>query len=513
MRTTVTIVGAGPTGLMAALQCQRFGLDYILIDKKPGPTKESRALAIQARTLEIFRQMGLADQFMLRGYKTEFVNFFSNTKHKAKFPLGNIGAGISEFPFMLVLEQYHTEQLLYNALQLAGNDVLWNTEIVSVSETRDEIHVQCMHKGSAVNITSKYLIGADGAGSFVRHYLQTPFTGGTYENIFFVADILLPSAFLKKELCVFLSKKTFAAFFPMQAEHQFRMVGIMPRNTAENKLARFEDISETLTSHIGLPVNTCKANWFSIYRLHHRMANNFTRGHIFLCGDAAHIHSPVGGQGMNTGLQDAYNLVWKLWLIEKYDAPGSLLETYEAERKPFAKILLQTTDRVFRLFTNPRFTTNILRLHVLPFIVQTGLRFKKIRQAAFRVVSQTGFSYRHSTLAKGKAGKVCAGERFPYFYITQEGKKVNAQHLLCEPGFVLLLYNITPALIKLPSCIIIKVIENNPANKEVLKHAGLPRRFICLVRPDGYISFISEKYDTKEMKNFLQKHYFSSRCM
>ncbi|MFN0274857.1 MAG: FAD-dependent monooxygenase [Chitinophagales bacterium] len=508
-KTTVAIIGAGPTGLMAACQCIRFGLDFILLDKKEGPTKESRALAIQARTLEVFQQMGIAHEFTSLGYKTKAFNFYVNGKKRATIPIEDIGEGLSEFPYVLVLEQYHTEEIVYGFITQHAKEVSWNTTVSSITESVDTITIAYDKNDTHHQIHCKYLIGADGAKSIVRHYLNTEFHGGTYENIFFVADLEATSKFLKKELGVFLSRKTFAAFFPMQGKNQFRMVGILPEEFKDEHSIAFRDIESSVKEKLNIDVLFHNLNWFSVYRLHHRMAKNFSRGNIFLAGDAAHIHSPVGGQGMNTGLQDANNLVWKLWMIEVHNANKKLLNTYEEERVPFAKRLLHTTDNAFRFVSNANVFTNIFRLHIMPFIMSRVMRLKKMRRFAFLALSQTGFHYKRMSLSQGVAGKNFSGMRFPYFFLLHKGQEINIHEFLREQSFILFSYNMSTKYIKQYDFMIHKEIELNAYNTAALKKAGFSDAFLCLVRPDGYIGFITIEQDKNALDKYLQKTYFS----
>lgn len=415
---------------------------------------------------------------------------------------------MSEFPFFLILEQFHTENILYEYVKQHAKDVLWNTELTDIKEETESIRVTCKNNEKNFDIQCKYVVGADGAKSFVRHSLQTTFLGGTYENIFFVADLEAKSNLLQKELNIFMSRKTFAAFFPMQGQNKFRMVGILPQQFADEHHVTFADIENTVKEKLQAAIAYENVNWFSVYRLHHRMANTFRRNHIFLAGDAAHIHSPVGGQGMNTGLQDAYNLIWKIWMVEQHGAKKELLDTYEEERKPFAIQLLKTTDRAFRIATNTNAFVNILRLHFMPFLLRMLLKRKKIRRFIFKTISQTGYHYTGKSLSTGKAGKIAAGMRLPFVLLYENGLQKNIQKFIDGNRFTLLLFNINFSSSKLYDFITLKLITLNTENISRLKTSGFPERFICLVRPDGYIGYISTNADAKSLDAYLQKTYF-----
>lgn len=346
--TSVLIVGAGPSGLMMAAQLLRYGVQPVIIDSKQGPTTHSKALAVQARSLEIYRQMGVIDVIIKGGKQAAGVVFNQEGKEVAELSLSNVGDTQTAFPFVHLYQQSKNERLLLDFLTLNCCPVYWNTSLLAIEQQAGKVLVQLQAGEETQHITCDWLIGADGAHSLVRKQLQIPFNGDTYQHQFYLADVKINNAFGDK-VALFLAKKGFAAFFPMPEEQCYRIVGQLPEGFDQQEDLQIEEIVPFLNAITGQTIGVEHTNWFTTYRLHHRMADNFRQNRCFLIGDAAHIHSPVGGQGMNTGLQDAYNLAWKLAGVVNKQLQEKVLDSYAAERMPVAKDLLNTTDRVFKL--------------------------------------------------------------------------------------------------------------------------------------------------------------------
>jgi 2-polyprenyl-6-methoxyphenol hydroxylase-like FAD-dependent oxidoreductase len=396
MKTKVLIIGAGPTGLMAACQLKRFGIDCIILDKKDGPTRESRALVVHARTLEIYEQMGIATEAVQEGEPVKQVQFIVHDKLRMKVLFGTIGEGLSPFPYLLILEQNKNENLLYDYLKKCGGEVLWQTELITITQDESGCYADVSRNGEAIRIEADWVIAADGGKSAIRHQLQLPFEGDTYEHIFYVADTKLEWPWGHEALSVYLSKQTFMALFPMKGESRFRIVGILPLEFQNEQPEHFEQLIPYLQKQVGVPLQISDTAWFSVYRVHHRCIENFRSGRVFFAGDAAHIHSPVGGQGMNTGLQDAYNLAWKLAYVINGFAHPKILDTYNAERLPFAKQLVRTTDRAFTVVSSDKWYNQFTRFSLIPSAVNlfSGLigfsvcSSKMFRRSASRITNR-----------------------------------------------------------------------------------------------------------------------------
>ena len=260
---------------------------------------------------------------------------------------------------------------------------------------------------------ASYIVGCDGGHSTVRRQMGEDFPGGTYKQVFYVADIEGSGSAVNGELNVALDEADFILVFPMSGEGRARLVGVVSDERAERaETLAFEDVSRTAIDSLKIQVS--KVNWFSTYRIHHRVADRFRKGRAFLAGDAGHIHSPAGGQGMNTGIGDAINLAWKLAAVLRNQAGDELLASYEAERIGFARRLVQTTDRIFTFATADGRVADFVRMRVAPFILPIATRISVVTEFMFRTVSQTMLNYRDGPLSEGRAGGAHGGDRLPW---------------------------------------------------------------------------------------------------
>jgi len=499
-KTKVLIIGAGPTGLMAACQLQMQGIDCIIIDKKSGPTKESRALILHARTLEIYDQMGLGNEALLLGKIVQKVQFIIKQKKVEEIAIGSIGEGLSPFPFLLILEQSKNEELLYNFLMTVNGDVSWNTEMLSVVQDKEKITAVVRRNEEDIDIEAEYLIAADGAGSTVRNALEIPFEGNTYEHIFYVADTKLNKEWNHDALTIYLSGQSFLGLFPMQGESRFRAIGILPPSFQNEEPKQFEEIAPLIQKQVDIPIEFSETAWFSVYRLHHRCIQNFRKDRIFFAGDAAHIHSPAGGQGMNTGLQDAYNLAWKLAMVLKGAVNAKVLDTYQQERLPFAKQLIRSTDKAFSLVTSGKWYHRLFRLRIAPLIVPFIVKMKRMKLRTFTIVTQIGIKYIQSDLTVNRVEQVLpikAGHRFP-FIKTNAGESL--YEMMREPLFHALLFTKGEDE---------KIIKEMQEMEKELSHVmkftllkdetsiwkkfRLKKDTIIIVRPDHYIGLVTDE--------------------
>jgi 2-polyprenyl-6-methoxyphenol hydroxylase-like FAD-dependent oxidoreductase len=417
------IVGAGPTGLMLANQLARRGVNAVVIDRHAGPSVQTKALAVHARTMEIYSHLGIAEHALQLGKQATGANLWASGRHMARIPLGDIGRDLSPFPFVLILGQDDNERLLGESLHRFGVEVSWNTELVGLEQSALEVSAKLKSPdGSTRSIRARWVAGCDGPHSAVRELNGIGFPGAPYEHVFFIADTTASGPMVADELNVYLLRDGFHLFFPLPGADHWRVVGILPPGLRHRDDLAFDEVIASVRAHVGAGLVFKECRWFSTYRIHHRRAARFRDRRCFLLGDAAHIHSPVGAQGMNTGLQDAYNLGWKLALVTAGRAAEPLLDTYEAERVPVAERLLNTTDRAFALVVSDRWISRLLRTRVLARVAAFAMRFDRTRRLAFRTVSQIGIHYRYSPLSQTDAGlpdhAPRAGDRFPWMRLS-----------------------------------------------------------------------------------------------
>lgn len=508
METDVLIVGAGPTGLMMANQLLRFGIDCIIIDSKEGPTEQSRAIAVTARSMEIYQQMGLSDTILEEGTPMNSFNLYFFGKKKAEIKISEIGKGLTDFSFLFAFEQSKNEKLLYQNLRKNGKDVLWNTEFSNLTQTKDSVITIAFQNEEVKKIKSKYVVACDGAKSPVRHQLNFSFEGGTYENKFFVADTILDWNLEYDKLIIAPTNKNFTAFFPLKGAKWYRVLGTLPKSFQQKDNITFEEIETEIKKTLNLPVTFEKINWFSIYNLHHRRVNDFRNKRVFLAGDSAHIHSPAGGQGMNTGLQDAYNLAWKLAYVLKGFTKEEILETYNEERLPFAKWLMRFTDRAFNIMTSDKWYIALFRRTILIPVIKLALSSELLKPTIFKTVSQIAYSYHGKKLSRNESSQNLffdAGDRLPYqnekgFYT----KFSNNGFFLLHVGNKKLSPQIASSiklLVPFPVTIYEDFISND------WKKLGVTSELFIVVRPDNYIGYLFDYFDKEQLSNYFSKYF------
>ena len=441
VQTDVVIIGAGPTGLSLACQLIRYGIDFVIVEKSTGLTPFSKALAVHARTLEIYEQMDLAEPAVAEGMIAEKVRIVEGGQVRGQVDLAHAGNGMSPYPFVLNLEQSKNEALLYDYIKRHGKDVIWKTEMTELAQTYTGVTARVRNTDKReYQIEAKYLVGCDGPHSAVRHALGLTFEGSTFERLFYVADVCLDWEFPHNAMHVCLVPHSVVAFFPMKGENRYRIVGAFPDGmAADPDQIPFEQIEQHVRQETEIPLQITAVDWFSAYKVHSRHVDRFSEGRCFLAGDAAHIHTPAGGQGMNTGIQDAYNLAWKLASVLKGQANGRILDTYNQERLENAKRLLQTTDRLFSAASGSGsdWLMDFIRTTIFPTLAKYVIGSEIVRSRFFPMISQIGIHYRDSELSEhtGEAGfSVVAGDRLPYCQI----KGASLYDLLRAPRFHLL---------------------------------------------------------------------------
>jgi 2-polyprenyl-6-methoxyphenol hydroxylase-like FAD-dependent oxidoreductase len=500
----VLIIGAGPTGLVLALWLTRLGVRLRIIDKTVEPGTTSRALAVQARTLELYGQMGLAEAVIERGRKTMAVNLWVAGKKTAHAVFGEMGAGLSPFPYALIFPQDEHERRLIDRLAEQGVQVERQTELQGFEEASGRVLARLKRLDAALETCeASYIAGCDGAHSTVRTAIGTGFPGGVYAHLFYVADVEASGATMNGELHVALDRTDFLAVFPLKGKGRARLIGTV-REEAEQQHENlsWNDVSKRVIGWIRIDVE--RVNWFSTYHVHHRVADHFRKGRAFLLGDAAHIHSPVGGQGMNTGIGDAVNLAWKLAAVLRGRADGSLLDTYEPERIAFARRLVATTDQAFTGVTSSGALARLIRLHLVPLFIPLFFTMKTMRRFLFRMVSQTAVNYRGSSLSEGTTGTVHGGDRLPWVKTKVNGVESDNFAPLSALDWQVHVYGDAAPEIR-TACDGRKLpLHVFPWHPE-MSGAGLLHNAIYLVRPDGYVALADPIGSATALASYLNE--------
>jgi 2-polyprenyl-6-methoxyphenol hydroxylase-like FAD-dependent oxidoreductase len=447
--TDILIVGAGPTGLALAAQLNAFGVKARIVDRQLDPVHESRALVMQPRTLEALRGLGLAETLVERGNDTVQLRLHFG-RRVVGLRLFDIGLDDTAYPFLLFISQAETEAILNE--HLAARDVNVERGLELIAFTQDASAITCTLRsrdGTTEQLEARYLVGCDGAHSTVRREAGIPFQGDAYPQTFVLADLEVDGELEPDAAHAFLGDSGILLFFPLGAPASWRMQGMRP-NAAdadggrhENEEVSLEELQRICDTSAHGALRLQDPVWRTVFRLQHRQATRYRNGPVFLAGDAAHVHSPAGGQGMNTGIQDAWNLGWKLALVLRGEADESLLDSYEPERLPVGRQVLRFSDRATTAALSNRRLVRLVRTQLAPRLIPPLLRSRRLRTSGFRTIAQLEINYRDSpAVREGENAPPKgpqAGDRLPDLRVILNGPLRLQQALTATPAFQLLL--------------------------------------------------------------------------
>ncbi|WP_229780302.1 FAD-dependent monooxygenase [Arthrobacter sp. BL-252-APC-1A] len=535
----VLIVGAGPTGLALAAQLSGYGTSFRIIDRRQGPSTQSRALAVQPRTLEALRPFGISAAMAGRGTPAHQLKLHL-PEETVSVGLFDVGIEDSAHQQLLFLPQSETEQILLSYLASRGVRVERGAELLELERLVPddpfagmEARVQRQDRGID-RIRARYIVGADGAESTVRRRAGMDFRGSGYADTFVLADLEVDGAD-PGAVHAYPTEDGFMVLFPLGRPASWRMISLKERG--DNSAVTLESLQAVADKFSGGGLVLHDPKWISSFRLSHQMAEFFQSGSVFLAGDAAHVHSPIGGQGMNTGIQDALNLGWKLALGARGLATDELIDSYDAERRPVARGIVGFTDRLFKLATSRSGLKKLPRTKLLPALAPSIAANERLRSRAFRTMSQLGIHYRGSTMTESALNRRPAlltsgprpGDRLPDAVVHYQEKERRLQDLVAAPGFHLLLtgpgwpedtpQQIHAALAGLGRLLTVqrlvvgsKLTPSGPGVIEdvsglAFERLGLsPRRpEVLVIRPDGYIGYRSSGTDITGAVAYLER--------
>lgn len=435
----VLIVGAGPSGLMMAHELARFGVSCVIIDKAVSHSHYSRAIGVQIRTLEIFKALGLYEKLKEKSWPVKGVRIYAEKRSPISIDLGATSSSLIN---PLIIDQTHTEATLESAVLGLGQKVLWQHELVQLSQNDDGTVATI--KDSQGGIQSQkfsYVVGADGAHSFVRKSMSAQFIGTSYDDAFILADVELHHSHDKDYFRIYFKDKKFLAIVPMFGPNHYRLISVRRgERSREGKAPSIEEF-KALICDLAPSYVIENSYWVSRFFVQCRSTNHYQDKRLFVVGDAAHIHSPAGGQGMNTGLQDAFNLAWKLALVHKGLAIEELLLTYHQERKPVGDFLIDRTDRLFKFMVKSSIWARALRRFVLPWFAKKPELINNFS----KILSQTAIRYEEGARCD-HTDHLCfhdvrVGERVANFLvISSHVKKTNIQALVSRLAISVLFF-------------------------------------------------------------------------
>jgi 2-polyprenyl-6-methoxyphenol hydroxylase-like FAD-dependent oxidoreductase len=509
----VLVVGAGPIGLTMACHLRRLGLSVRLIEKRAGPSVHSKAIGLQYRVSEVLARLGIVDRFIAKGGSPTTVNLYAASRRllQLRFAAPTGVSGRDAFtPRAILIPQSQTENILIEFLNELGVSVEWQTELVGYTQTPDVVVSQVREGGSVRDIVATWLVSCEGAHSLVRKMSGITFNGKAYPLAFFMADVRLAGALPHNENHVWLHPDGSLAALPLPEPNIWRLFIEVTSYEGRPQLApTLDDIRRFISERAPNMQATITGDplWLSDFRINCRMVDRLQDGRVFLAGDAAHIHSPTGGQGITTGMQDAVNLAWKLARVTR-GAPASLLQTYDEERLPHAAEVLQETDRTTNLLFAPSPGLRLLR----DAIVLPVLRSPWVQRRMFGKFSQLHVNYRNRSLSRevrkfSVIHRIRAGDRAPDVAFRCVQRHTTLFELLRSQRPLVLVGGMTD---KEQICDRLRVLD---VDAFTVSRKGLDRRdasrgdltdvhgdfaglyglgqdFVCLIRPDGHVGLI-----------------------
>jgi len=476
--TQMLIVGAGPVGLFLANECGRRNLRWRLIEERSSQSEHSKALAIFPRTLEIFDMAGVVAPFLEKANRVTNVAVMLRDRALAHM---KFEPEESPYSFVAMVPQDVTERLLLQELRGKGGDVEYETKFISAEQDDHGVNVTIEHRGESSKVRADFVVGCDGAHSTVRHQLNLPFEGAAYQGSFLLADVETNDILTADEMQLCPSELGPVAIFPMSATRR-RIVATIDNPAGD--APSLELVRDILTQRAPSAIEAHTLHWSSYFRIHHRQVAQLREGRMFIAGDAAHIHSPFGGQGMNTGLHDVWNLVWKLDLFLKGHGNQELLDSYSSERRPVIKNVIETTDRLTKVMGTPSKLAQALRNTVIPMVS----RLAPFQHAFVQRLSELGIAYQGSPIVEGP------GKRY-FDDSLRGGKGIGSR-------FLLFLSDAAEAATKDAAR------QFAESFSKVVELRFDHNQGLLLVRPDGYIAYSSHNTDTaafEALRSLLQR--------
>jgi 2-polyprenyl-6-methoxyphenol hydroxylase-like FAD-dependent oxidoreductase len=508
----VIVVGAGPVGLVAGCELARRGVGVRVIDKLAEPTDQSRAIAVHARSLDMFDRMGIVEELLGTGIKAIAMQTYTGGRKLYRIPLGEVD---SAFPFTLNTAQTETERVLGEHLQSLGVTVERGVELVALSQDDEGAHLTLQRSGSTERVSASWVIGADGARSAVRKLVGAKLTGSFVGERFLLGDVEAEHNLDLESMHTFFASDGPVIVLPMR-DGRMRFLAEVhdPHDASIETHPTLDDLQEIVDRRIG-GIRLLRPHWLTSFEIHHARVPSYRWGRVFLAGDAAHIHSPAGGQGMNTGMQDVFNLAWKLAAVINGDAGDTLLDSYEAERVPVADSVIAFTNRLTKAGT----LSGVPR-RIRDVVLRILSRVPAVRRIMAETVEEVNVAYKDSPIAVGqppKHAKVAAGQHVPHVDDEAVQKQLHAACGSQTPDHIVLTIadgQVAPAaghgqvqvLVTSEDTLVAgySAVVADPKGV-VAQRLGLKNGGRVATRPDGYIGAIAALDDTTTIADYFTK--------
>jgi len=510
------VVGAGPVGLVAAAELARRGVRVRVLDKLAQPTDQSRAIAVHARSLDMLDRMGIVDEMVSTGVKAIAMQLYAGHRRLFRIPFGDVD---SAFPFTLTTAQTETERVLGEHLRSLGVSVERGVELVALTQDDDAAHLTLRHAdGSTEQVSTAWVIGADGAHSTVRKLVGTKLAGSFVGERFLLGDVDVEHDLDMDSMHTFFAPDGPVVVLPMAGGRMRFLAEVHPNTRAAGTPMNMHPTQDQLQAIIDRRIGGIRivhSHWLTSFEIHHARVPALRWGRVFLAGDAAHIHSPAGGQGMNTGMQDAFNLAWKLAAVVKGDAGDGVLDSYEAERLPVADGVITFTDRLTRAGTlsgAPR--------RIRDVVIRMLSHVPAARRFMANMAEEVNINYRNSPIAVGRApkrAKVAAGDHLPHAADAAVQKQLSAMCGAVNTGHVVLTVasgHVAPAAGEGQTQVLVTADDAPVAGYDaviadpkgvVAQRLGLKSGGRLVIRPDGYLGAIASLQDTTTIAAYFAK--------
>jgi 2-polyprenyl-6-methoxyphenol hydroxylase-like FAD-dependent oxidoreductase len=521
MRTTgvthdVLVVGAGPVGLVAACHLARYGARVRVVDALEHPNTDSRAVAVHPRSLEMLAALGVLPQIEARARRIRAIEM-TDGRHGtrlARVELDDLG---TRHPYLLDLPQPDTEDVLRERLAELGVSVERGVELIALSQDAEGVAVTLRAPQGQQSCRVGWIVGADGAHSTTRQLVGTRLAGSFHGQHFLMADVDVDTLLSRDTMHMFAHPDGLAAMFPMAGARARVMFFVDTAQDQEPTLEQAQALAETRMDAQAVLSNP---RWLTYFEVHHGQVPQYRHGRVVLAGDAAHIHSPAGAQGMNTGIQDAANLGWKLALVSRGRAGAELLDTYHAERHPIGAAMVRMTTAMTNVMTGAGAMAGLRDIAL--FLVG---HVRELGRTAATEIAELAIDYRHSSLSVHHGHRhrasVPAGSHAPdpSGLTRPDGTDVTVEELLARPGFLLLtrtddgsaVHALQRALGDLGTTVQV-VTSASTAHDDILvdpqdviaRDYGFGDGGFALIRPDGYIGLLVTHKDPDTLRSYLE---------